>query len=126
CSGGNSLRKRYDEVGLPCSSTMGSPCPPSTYAISRPSTRRRCFWYGNAAEIMFAAPVAAAGVTSLLFIVWDIAVPARPAAALEAGADSNMRCMNHSFQVGGAALDVNMRRAVKSLNSTRVLPALAK
>src|SRR5262245_60092839 len=32
---------------------MGSPCPTSTYAISRPKTRRRCFWYGNAAETMF-------------------------------------------------------------------------
>jgi hypothetical protein len=51
---GNTLRQRYDEVGLPCNSTMGSPCPTSTYAISRPRTRRRCFWYGNAAEIMFA------------------------------------------------------------------------
>src|SRR3989442_5860775 len=30
-----------------------------TYAISRPRTRRRCFWYGNAAEIMFASPVVA-------------------------------------------------------------------
>jgi hypothetical protein len=38
---------------------MGSPCPTSTYAISRPRIRRRCFWYGNAA---------------LLFIVWDIAM----------------------------------------------------
>src|SRR3989442_9326393 len=35
---------------------MGSPSPTSTYAISRPRTRRRCFWYGNAAEIMFASP----------------------------------------------------------------------
>jgi hypothetical protein len=75
---------------------------------------------------MFASPAAAAGVTSLLFIVWDIAVSARPAAALEAGADSNMGFMKHSFQVGGAALDVNMRRAVQSLNCTRVVPALAK
>src|SRR5215813_2516879 len=47
---GNTLRQRYDEVGLPCSSTMGSPSPTSTYAISLPRTRRRCFWYGNAAE----------------------------------------------------------------------------
>jgi hypothetical protein len=37
------LRQRYDEVGLPCSSTMGSPLPTSTYAISLPRTRRRCF-----------------------------------------------------------------------------------
>jgi hypothetical protein len=54
--------------------------------------------------------VAAAGVTSLLFIVWDIA-------------------MKRSFQVGGprsTKYDVNMRRAVKSLNCTRVVPALAK
>src|SRR5262245_54799101 len=53
---GNTLRQRYDEVGLPCSSTMGSPSPTSTYAISLPRTRRRCFWYGNAAEIMLASP----------------------------------------------------------------------
>src|SRR5215813_9376805 len=51
CRCGNTLRQRYDEVGLPCSSTMGSPSPTSTYAISLPRTRRRCFWYGNAAEI---------------------------------------------------------------------------
>jgi len=42
---GNTLRQRYDEVGLPCSSTMGAPLPTSTYAISRPRTRRRCFLY---------------------------------------------------------------------------------
>jgi hypothetical protein len=53
CKYGNTLRHKYDEVGLPCSSTMGSPFPTSTYAISLPRTRRRCFWYGNAAEIMF-------------------------------------------------------------------------
>src|SRR5262245_2681943 len=53
CRCGNTLRQRYDEVGLPCSSTMGSPSPTSTYAISLPRIRRRCFWYGNAAEIMF-------------------------------------------------------------------------
>src|SRR6516225_8710946 len=57
CRCGNTLRHRYDEVGLPCSSTMGSPSPTSTYAISRPRARRRFFWYGNAAEIMFASPV---------------------------------------------------------------------
>src|SRR5262249_33820362 len=56
CRCGNTLRQRYDEVGLPCNSTMGSPCPTSTYAISRPRTRRRFFWYGNAAEIMFVSP----------------------------------------------------------------------
>src|SRR5262249_40683655 len=56
CRCGNTLRQRYDEVGLPCNSTMGSPCPTSTYAISQPRTRRRCFWYGNAEEIMFASP----------------------------------------------------------------------
>src|SRR5262245_46391371 len=54
---GNTLRQRYDEVGLPCSSTIGSPCPTSTYAISRPRTRRRSFLYGNAAEILFAFPL---------------------------------------------------------------------
>src|SRR5215831_2364106 len=57
CKCGNTLRQRYDEVGLPCSSTMGSPSPTSTYAISLPSTRRRCFWNGNAAEIMFDSSV---------------------------------------------------------------------
>src|SRR5262245_340161 len=56
CRCGNTLRQRYEEVGLPCSSTMGSPSPTSTYAISRPRTRRRCLWYGNAAEIMLASP----------------------------------------------------------------------
>src|SRR4051794_39587859 len=88
CRCGNTLRQRYDEVGLPCSSTMGAPSPTSTYAISRPRTRRRCFWYGNAAEIMFASPVAAAGATSLLFIVWDIFFIVWDIA------------MKHSFQVG--------------------------
>src|SRR5499433_1125039 len=57
CKCGNTLRQRYEEVGLPCNSTMGSPSPTSTYAISQPRTCRRCFWYGNAAEIMFASPV---------------------------------------------------------------------
>ncbi len=52
CRWGNTLRQRYDEVGLPCSSTMGSPSPTSTYAISRPRTCRRFFWNGNAAEIL--------------------------------------------------------------------------
>src|SRR5215475_8081452 len=52
CRCGNTLRQRYDEVGLPCSSTMGSPFPTSTYAISRPRTRRRCFWYGKAALLV--------------------------------------------------------------------------
>src|SRR5262245_29829505 len=56
CRCGNTLRQWYDEVGLPCSSTMGSPSPTSTYAISLPRTRRRCFWYGNAAEIMSPSP----------------------------------------------------------------------
>jgi hypothetical protein len=54
---------------------------------------------------MFASPVAAAGVTSLLFIVWDIA-------------------MKHSFQVGGAALDEvrrehASRREIAQLHSRR-------
>src|SRR6516162_549734 len=56
CRCGNTLRQRYDEVGLPCRKTMGSPSPTSTYAISLPRTRRRCFLYGNAAEIMLASP----------------------------------------------------------------------
>jgi hypothetical protein len=56
CRCGSTLRQRYDEVGLPCNSTTGWPRPTSTYAISRPRTRRRCFWYGKAAEIMSAAP----------------------------------------------------------------------
>jgi hypothetical protein len=56
CRYGNMLRQRYDEVGLPCSNTMGSPSPTSTYAISLPRTCRRFFWYGNAAEIMLAFP----------------------------------------------------------------------
>jgi hypothetical protein len=88
CKCGNTLRQRYDEVGLPCSSTMGSPSPSSTYAISLPRTRRRFFWYGNAAEIVLASP-SFFGITSLLFIVWDI--------------------MKHSFQIGGAAPDEKTR-----------------
>src|SRR6516225_8781110 len=57
CRCGNTLRQRYDEVGLPCSSTMGSPSPTPTYAISLARTRRRCFLYGNAAEIFFVSDV---------------------------------------------------------------------
>src|SRR5262249_15890419 len=54
---GNTLRQRYDEVGLPCNRTIGSPSPTSTYAMSLPRTRRRCFSYGNTAEIIiFASP----------------------------------------------------------------------
>src|SRR5262249_61528895 len=92
--------------GIACRGTMGSPAPTSTYAISLPRTRRRCFLYGNAAEITFASPVAAAGVVSLLFIAWEIA-------------------MTHSFQVGGAACD-EMRREhgsrgeIAQLHSRRV------
>src|SRR6516164_8921216 len=66
CRCGITLRQRYDEVGLPCSSTMGSPSPTSTYAISLPRTCRRCFWYGNAAEIMFASPVVFAELNSVV------------------------------------------------------------
>jgi hypothetical protein len=43
CRCGNALRQRYDEVGFPCSSTMGSPSPTYTYAISQPRTLHRCF-----------------------------------------------------------------------------------
>jgi hypothetical protein len=39
-------------------SALGSPCPTSTYAISLPRARRRCFLYGNAVEIMFASNTA--------------------------------------------------------------------
>src|SRR5215813_2561887 len=59
CTCGNTLRQRYDEVGLPCSRTMGSPSPTSTYAISLPRTRSRFFRYGNAGEIMVASRVVA-------------------------------------------------------------------
>src|SRR5262249_6794139 len=58
CRYGNMLRQRYDEVGLPCSNTMGSPSPTSTYAISLPRTCRCFFWNGNAAEILFASDTA--------------------------------------------------------------------
>jgi hypothetical protein len=34
----------------------GSLSPTSTYAISLPRTRRRCFWYGNSVAIMVASP----------------------------------------------------------------------
>src|SRR5215471_21252592 len=53
---GSTLRQRYDEVGLPCSSTMGSPLPTSTYDICLPRIPRRCFLYGNTAEIILASP----------------------------------------------------------------------
>src|SRR5882724_3193107 len=65
---GNTLRQRYDEVGLPCSSTIGSPFPTSTYAISRPRTRRRCFWYGNAAEITLPSIVVASIMVGFSFL----------------------------------------------------------
>ena len=39
---GNTLRQRYDEVGLPCSSTMGRPLPP-------PRTPSRCRGHAAAA-----------------------------------------------------------------------------
>src|ERR1700758_1633610 len=67
CRCGNTLRQRYDEVGLPCSSTIGSPSPTFTYAISLPRTRRRCFWYGNAAEIVLALLMLAFPMLALLF-----------------------------------------------------------
>ncbi|GAA5039098.1 hypothetical protein GCM10023317_94800 [Actinopolymorpha pittospori] len=43
-------------MGLPCSNTIGSPSPTSTYAISQPKISRRCFSYGKTAEIMVASP----------------------------------------------------------------------
>src|SRR5262245_14484096 len=66
CRCGNTLRHRYDEVGLPCSSTMGSPSPASTYAISHPRIRRRRFLYGNAAEITFVSPLIQVAAVSLV------------------------------------------------------------
>jgi integrase len=42
----------------------GSPSPASTYAMSLPRTRRRRFWYGNAAEIMLASPVLTSPLTA--------------------------------------------------------------
>src|SRR5262249_24450118 len=57
CRCGMTLGQRYDEGGLPCSSTMGWPPPISTHAMLLPRTCRRCFWYRNAAEIMFASPL---------------------------------------------------------------------
>src|SRR5271169_1600483 len=53
---GITLRHRYDEVGFPCNRTIGSPCPASTYAISRPSTCFRCFLYREVAAIMCVSP----------------------------------------------------------------------
>jgi len=43
CKCGNMLRQRYDEVGLPCSKTMGSPSPATTYAISLRGTAAAVF-----------------------------------------------------------------------------------
>jgi len=76
-----------------------TPCPTSTYAISRPSTRRRCFWYGNAAEIMFASPAIEAEATACAF-------------------------MKHSFQVGGARSTEERRgeRDVSGLGAARKQP----
>src|SRR5687768_17163719 len=48
---GMTLRHRYDDVGLPCRNTTGSPCPTSTYAISLSSTFTRRRSYGSAAEM---------------------------------------------------------------------------
>src|SRR5262245_61390894 len=45
---------------------MGSPSPTSTYAIVRPRTRRRCFRYGSAAEIMAALFAAAAALSTVV------------------------------------------------------------
>src|SRR5262249_39863759 len=64
CRCGNTLRPRYDEVGLPCSSTMGAPFPTPPYAIALPRPRRRCFWYGNAVETASAFSVLAVDVPS--------------------------------------------------------------
>jgi hypothetical protein len=47
------LSQRYDEVGLPCNRHDGVALAHlQVHAISLPRTRSRCFWYGNAAEIM--------------------------------------------------------------------------
>jgi hypothetical protein len=54
---------------------------------------------------MFGSAAATAGVTTFLFIAWVIA-------------------MKHPFQ-RSRKCEVNMRRAVRSLNCTRVAPPLA-
>src|SRR5215472_16141997 len=56
CRCGNTLRQRYDDVGLPWRNTIGSPCPTSTYAMSLSKIRRRFFLYGNAVDIILASP----------------------------------------------------------------------
>src|SRR5262249_45940749 len=59
---------------------MGSPSPTSTYAISLPRTDRRCFLYGNAAEIMLGFSFFLCGTPTLpsrcLEAADPIAVPA--------------------------------------------------
>src|SRR5215467_6411787 len=52
---------------------------------------------------MILAGTVSPGVTSLLSLVWDIAMLARPATQIEADTISDTICfMKHSFQVGGA------------------------
>ena len=109
CRCGNTLRQRYDEVGLPCSSTMGSPCPTSTYAISRPRTRRRCFWYGNAAEIMFASPIVQSGTATP-----RVTKPSQPAPLHCAVHDDLSRTLHHSLARDRCGL-ANLAQLVKRL-----------
>src|SRR5437899_994103 len=45
------LRHRYDDVGLPCRNTIGSPTPTSTQAMWLSSTRSRRRSYQSAAEM---------------------------------------------------------------------------
>src|SRR6266404_3399857 len=47
------LRHRYDEVGLPCRKTTGSPLPVSAYDIEVPSSSTFLRGCGSAAEICF-------------------------------------------------------------------------
>src|SRR6476469_5675462 len=82
CRCGSTLRQRYDEVGFPCSSTMGSPSPASTYAISRPRTRRRSFLYGNAAEILFAFPLVVDFIVCAVAATCDLVMALAPGVVL--------------------------------------------
>ena len=53
---GMTLRQRYDDVGLPCRKTIGSPLPTSTYAIDRPRTCTRRLGYRSSGEIAMSPP----------------------------------------------------------------------
>src|SRR5262249_45859893 len=92
-------------------SPVGRPPPTSTYATSRPRTRRRRFWYGNAA---------------LLFIVWDIAMLMKHSFQVGGAAldERTTHCERDVSVRGSSAVKGTEQRAFARENSVIACPII--